>query len=140
MSRVSWEHFHHGADIGVRGCGATPAQAFEQVALALTAVITSLDGVRDREAVDIRIQAQDLEFLLYQWLNELVYQMATRRMLFRHFSVEIQDHSLSATASGEAVNRERHRPAVEVKGATFTGLSVLRDTDGLWRAQCVVDV
>lgn len=35
-----WEHFEHGADIGVRGIGATKASAFEQAALALTGVIT----------------------------------------------------------------------------------------------------
>ena len=35
-----WEHFPHDADIGVRGFGPTVVAAFEQAALALTAVIT----------------------------------------------------------------------------------------------------
>ena len=32
---MRWEHFEHGADIGVRGIGPTPASAFEQAALPL---------------------------------------------------------------------------------------------------------
>jgi SHS2 domain-containing protein len=45
-----WEHYEHDADIGVRGYGATRAQAFEQAALALTAVVTdpTLIVIRDR--------------------------------------------------------------------------------------------
>ena len=35
-----WEHFHHESDIGIRGFGSTREKAFEQAALALTAVIT----------------------------------------------------------------------------------------------------
>ncbi len=140
MNTVRWDHFHHEADIGVRGIGDSPALAFEQVALALTAVITTPDRIREISAQEIRLQAPDLDFLLYQWLNELIYRMATRRMLFCRFQVEIRDNQLQATAWGEPVDRDRHRPAVEVKGATLTALSVQRDGEGRWRAQCVVDV
>ena len=40
-NRAGWEHFPHDADVGVRGFGATAAEAFEQAALALTAVVTN---------------------------------------------------------------------------------------------------
>jgi SHS2 domain-containing protein len=46
---------------------------------------------------------------------------------------------LTATARGEPVDVARHEPAVEIKGATYTALAV-EQTDGQWRAQCVVDV
>ena len=135
-----WEHFAHGADIGVRGRGATAAQAFEQAALALTAVVTTPELVRQRTAVAIRCRAPDLELLLYEWLNSIVFHMATRRLLFAAFDVRITGCELEAQARGEPVDVERHAPAVEVKGATFTELSVRQDDDGLWRAQCVLDV
>ncbi len=66
--------------------------------------------------------------------------MATRRMLFGNWCVELDGHRLEATVRGEAVDRGRHRPVVEVKGATYTALAFERDDDGTWRAQCVVDV
>ena len=138
--RNTWEHFVHGADIGIRGLGPTEAAAFEQIALALTGVISDPRLVRPEHAVSITCEAPTAELLLVDWLNALVYEMATRRMLFSAFVVAIQDSTLSATAWGEAVEPTRHEPAVEVKGATYTELRVERLEDGHWRVQCIVDV
>jgi len=66
--------------------------------------------------------------------------MATRGLLFGRFQVAIEGDRLRATAYGEPVDRARHQPAVEVKGATMTGLEVRRSAQGEWRAQCIVDV
>jgi tRNA nucleotidyltransferase (CCA-adding enzyme) len=137
---MTWEHFPHGADIGVRGIGATPAQAFAEAARALVAVVSDPAQIAATAAVEIRCAAPDDELLLADWLNALIYEMATRRMLFGRFDVRLADHALVATAWGEPVDVPRHRPAVEVKGATYTALSVVRRADGLWVAQCVVDV
>jgi len=135
-----WEHFEHGADVGVRGWGRSRAEAFEQAALAMTAAITDPALVRPLNRVELNLHDDDLELLLTDWLNALVYEMSTRRMLFCRFSVHIDDHGLAAVAEGERLAVERHQPAVEVKGATLTELKVAQQPDGSWVAQCVVDV
>ena len=138
-SASSWAHFSHAADIGVIGIGPTKSEAFRQAALALTAVVTDPGRVRPIQPVPVFCQAQSDEMLLVEWLNALVYEMAVRGMLFSGFSIEIDGGELRATAYGEAVDLERHEPAVEIKGATLTALQVVQGPDG-WRAQCVVDV
>ena len=138
--RNTWEHFAHGADIGVRGIGPTMEAAFEQVALALTGVVTDPTAVRPNVAVHIACDAPSGDVLLVDWLNALVFEMATRRMLFGAFVVTIEDSRLTATAWGERVDPARHEPAVEIKGTTYTELKVERLADGHWLAQCVVDV
>jgi tRNA nucleotidyltransferase (CCA-adding enzyme) len=141
VSRAArWEHFDHGADIGVRGLGSTKEAAFEQIALALTAAITDPAGVHPSAAVEIACEAPTDELLVVDWLNALVYEMATRRMLFGVFTVSLEGSRLTGTAWGEPVDVGRHAPAVEVKGATYTALRVGQDADGLWIAECVVDV
>jgi tRNA nucleotidyltransferase (CCA-adding enzyme) len=135
-----WSHFHHLADIGVRGCGATLETAFEQTALAMTAVMTDPAAVRAETPVAIHCEAPDVELLLVDWLNALVFESVTRKMLFSRFSVTLHDLRLDARAWGEPIDRVRHQPAAEVKGATYTALEVAQDTGGLWCAQCVVDV
>lgn len=140
MPDARWEHFTHGADIGVRGIGATPAEAFEQAALAMTAVICDLFLVASQEEVTVACEAPDHEYLLVDWLNAIVYEMATRRMLFSRFAVSLAGDKLTGTLWGEPVDVARHQPAVEVKGATYTELKVLQDAQGEWAAQCVVDV
>jgi tRNA nucleotidyltransferase (CCA-adding enzyme) len=140
MTEKYWMHFIHDADIGVRGVGASEDEAFEQAAIAMTAVITDPEKVAPKEALEIQCQASDDEVLFTDWLNALVYEMATRKMLFSRFDVHCQDHLLKARVWGEKVDVSRHEPAVEVKGATYTDLKVKRDENGMWLAQCVVDV
>jgi tRNA nucleotidyltransferase (CCA-adding enzyme) len=135
-----WEHFPHDADIGVRGHGPTPEAAFEQAAVALTAVVTDPTGVASHQAVGIACEAPSLDLLLVDWLNALVLRMATDGLVFGTFEVKITGTRLEGRAAGEPVDVERHQPAVEVKGATLTALQVAREADGSWRAQCVVDV
>jgi SHS2 domain-containing protein len=137
---MPWEHFRHGADVGVRGSGISRAEAFEQVALALTAVIADPLHVRGDALVRIRCAAPDDELLLVDWLNALIYEMATRGLLFGRFAVTLHDHMLEAKAWGELLDRERHQPSVEIKAVTYTELSMAQRDDGTWVAQCVVDV
>jgi SHS2 domain-containing protein len=134
-----WEHFPHGADVGVRGFGPTKAESFEQAALALTAVITDPADIEPRDAVTVQCEAPDDELLFAEWLNRLIYEMATRRMLFGRFAVRFDGPGLVGQAWGEPVDTVRHAPAVEIKGATYTALRVAHE-DGGWVAQTVVDV
>lgn len=135
-----WEHFPHAADIGVRGYGRDADEAFAQAALAMTAVIADPHSIEPHETITLECRAPDLEYLLVEWLNTLVYETATRHMLFCAFNVHILGHHLHATVWGESIDPVRHQPAVEVKGATFTELRVAELAPEVWIAQCVVDV
>ena len=136
---AGWEHFPHQADVGVRGFAATLEGAFEQAACAMTAVVTELERVAPVTAVSIRCSAPDPELLLFDWLNALIYEMATRKMLFCKFEVSIDNGRLEAAVYGEAIDIERHQPCVEIKGATYTELAVY-EKNQQWVAQCVIDV
>ena len=135
-----WEHFPHEADVGIRGLGRTPEESFEQAAIALTAVITDPERVNALEEVRVAREAEDLDGLLFEWLNALVLEMSVRKMLFSRFEVSIEGLYLEARAWGEPVDTPRHQPAAEVKAATYHALRVGRGPDGVWSAQCVVDV
>ena len=96
----------------------------------MTSVICDPDRIADREAVTVECAAPDDELLLVDWLNALIYEMATRRRCFRdstsasrttiwlfsRFDVGITNHHLAATAWGEPIDISRHNPAAEVKG------------------------
>ena len=136
-----WETFAHGSDVGVRGFGDDAAEAFANAAMALTSVIVDPDLVRPLRAVRISCAGQDIEILFLDWLNAVVSRMAIEGLLFGRYEVAIGEGALEGVALGEPVDRGRHRPAVEVKGATLTELKVAPSpADGRWVAQCVVDV
>ena len=140
MCETSWQHFPHGADMGVRGIGNSKAAAFEQAAMAVTALVTDPQSVRAEILVRIECQAPDDELLLVEWLNGIIFEMATRKMLFARFAVDLDGNRLSGTAWGEAIDLTRHDAVVEPKGATCTSLEVCQDGAGCWRAQCIIDV
>jgi len=140
MSRTYWEHYSHPADMGIRGFGATKEEAFSQAAMALTAVITDLKTVEPKEMVEINCHEQDDELLFISWLNALIYEIATRHMLFGKFNISIKDQRLQAKAWGEQIDLKKHSPAVEVKAATYADLKVQQDKSGNWLVQCIVDV
>ena len=142
---MDYEHFSHAADVGVRGFGPTPAQAFEAAARGLFALLTRdpqdvSAGVEER----IEIEAPNLEELLVAFLNELICVAETRRVVFGKFAVSISGGGnapfrLTARAGGEPFDPARHEFTVVPKGATYTALRVA-PSDGGWTAQCVIDV
>jgi SHS2 domain-containing protein len=106
----------------------------------MMSIVTDPGAVSSRIRVPIACSAPDMETLLYDWLNALVLEMAADDLIFSRFDIEINGMRLKAVAWGERIDRERHQPVVEIKGATYTTAQVAQDPDGVWRAQCVVDV
>ena len=139
MAPARWEHFPHAADVGIRGYGKTSAEAFEQAACALTGIVTDAP-IAEKGSVEVRCDAPDVEVLLVEWLNAIIYEMAVRNMIFGRFKVTISDTRLRGTLWGESVDQTKHAPACEPKGATYTALRVAQEGDGTWSAACIVDV
>ena len=68
-----WEHFPHDADMGIRGIGHSKAEAFEQAALALTAV--TLDPDQDPSTSGrghFPVKPRMMSCYSWDWLNALV--------------------------------------------------------------------
>ncbi|MCW8489345.1 archease [Legionella pneumophila] len=129
----------HEADIGVRGIGPTLPDAFEMGALALTNVVADAALIKPSLSIKIHCEAPNEEILFTDWLNAVVYNMQIHNMLFREFDVKLNRFVLDAVIRGEKVDQKKHQPVVEVKAATYTELKIYKN-NGIWIAQCVVDV
>lgn len=140
MSKGYWRHYSHPADMGIRGFGPTKSEAFEQAAMALTAIVTDLHKITPTKQIEVFCEEEDDQMLFISWLSAIIYEMATRKMLFSSFEVALDGNRLKAKLAGEKIDIEKHRPAVEVKAATFMDLDVKQKEDGLWMAQCIVDI
>lgn len=134
-----YETFEHESDIGIRGFGKSIEEAFANAATAMYSVMVRIEAVKPREERAVTASAPDIELLLVEWLNALLSTSDIERMVFSKFEVRIDGTSLTGTAWGETLDRMRHEPNVEVKGATYHMLSV-KNEDGGFVVQCVVDV
>lgn len=106
MTAPSWQIFDHLSDVGIRGYGFTLSEAFEQIAYALTSAVTNLNSIESENEITIHCSAPDYELLLMDWLNEIIYAMSFRKMLFNRFCVTIENTVLSAKMYGQHIERK----------------------------------
>jgi SHS2 domain-containing protein len=134
-----FEIINHTADVGIIAYGADMSQAFANAARALFSLITELDDVAEVIHRDIELTATDVESLLVEWLNELVYQFDTESILFKRFDIiQLNNTQLKARGYGEKVDSSRHKLKIGVKAATYHMLKVDKG-DGC-RVQVLFDI
>ncbi|HEX9093162.1 MAG TPA: archease [Coriobacteriia bacterium] len=115
----------HTADTGIEAWGPTLDTAFEEAALGLFELMIDPTAVEERESHRIDVRGSDDGDLLVRWLNELIYLVDARGLVFNRFVVEQQAPGvLFATAYGEPLDPARHRPRSAVKAATYHQLAV----------------
>ena len=125
-----FEILDHTADVGIIAHGADINQAFANAARALFSLITELDNVAEVLHRDIEVTAPDIESLLVEWLNELIYLFDTENILFKRFDITRLSHTqLKARNYGEKVDRSKHKLKTGVKAATYHMLKVDRRDD-----------
>ncbi|HOK35154.1 MAG TPA: archease [Candidatus Pacearchaeota archaeon] len=140
----SYEQFEHEADVGVRGYGKTIKEAFENGAKAMFSVMVNLAKVEPKKEIKIECEADNLEELFVEWLNNLLSEAGIQNLVFNKFKInEIKktnsEYKLFGSAWGEELNPAKHKPEVEVKAATYSQLKVKKKNDQ-YIAQTIVDV
>src|SRR5262245_57462448 len=133
------EFFEHTADLGLRVRAADLDALFAEAAQALfEAIVEDPPSVRPLQAVEVKLAGDDREYLLFDWLKELLYRFDAEHLLFGKFEAHVTDAGLTGTAWGEPLDRSRHELAHEVKAITYHGLRVEKTADG-WLAEVIVD-
>jgi SHS2 domain-containing protein len=137
---TKYETFEHGADMGIRGWGKDIPEAFENCAKAMFSLeVDNFESIKPDNCRTLACSSFDLESLLVAWLNALLAESDIEHLMFSAFKVRIRGNQLEGTACGETFDPARHEAGIEVKGATYTELNVMKQGE-FWFAQCVVDV
>ena len=132
--------FEHTADVGLRIRAATLEELLADAARGLfSLLVANLDQIRCVEEAHFEVSGTEPEYLLVDWLNELLYAFATRGRLYGRFTVRLTTAGLQATAWGEPVDRARHSLEHEVKAITYHGLQCRQTTEG-WSAEIILDI
>lgn len=135
-----YEVFEHTADVGLRVRAADLDTLFAEAARGLfSLIVENLDEVRPVRVVTYHVPGQDREYLLFDWLNEILFAFDTQHLLLSEFRVKVTEAGLEAEARGETLDPVRHHLDHEVKAITYHGLKVERTADG-WLAEVIVDI
>ncbi len=135
-----YETFEHTADLGLRVRAASEEVLFAEAARGLfSMIVPELDSVQPMQTREFTIAGRQRDYLLFDWLNELLYTFDTEHVLLSQFEVRLNDDGLTATARGEPFDPQHHRLDHEVKAITYHGLRMERNADG-WLAELIVDI
>lgn len=135
-----YELFEHTADLGLRVRASDLNTLFEEAAACLfSAVLEDITSVQPRLQVTVEVSDTDREFLLFDWLRDLLMRCDADRVVFGKFKVDVRDDGLTGTAWGEPLDPARHLLAHEVKAITYHELKVEKTPDG-WLAEVIVDI
>jgi SHS2 domain-containing protein len=135
-----YELFEHTADLGLRVRAPDLDTLFAEAAACLfSAVVEDLGAIESRQSVTVELAGTDREFLLFDWLRDLLLKCDADHMVFGKFDVSVRDDGLTGVAWGEPLDPARHLLAHEVKAITYHELKVVRDGDG-WLAEVIVDI
>lgn len=109
----------------------------------LSAMIGNPEAIRPAVSKAVRLKNTDIEMLLFDLLQEIIYHKDAEQLLFRVRGVEIEEREgrffLAASAEGEFFDPERHEPRADVKAVTLHRFSVQKAGSG-WKALVILDV
>jgi SHS2 domain-containing protein len=136
----AFEIIDHTADVGIIAYGANVKELFSNAALALFSLITEPESVEEKLHLDLEVSSEDIDSLLVEWLNELIYLFDAKHILFSRFDIESLTHNqLKATCYGESFDPMKHKIKIGVKAATYHMLKIDKNGDGC-KAQIILDI
>jgi len=135
-----FEVIDHTADIGIIAYGADIKQVFANAALGLFNLMADLDNPKEDIKREIELSAEDVEILLVEWLNELIYISDVEHIIFKRFEInELSSTQLRATCFGEKIKPGQHRLKREIKAATYHMLRLNKE-NGSYKVQIIFDI
>ncbi len=123
-----FEIIEHTADVGIRAWGDTIEEAFEQAALGMFSIIADVSKVELIGEAEVRVDNDEMDGLLVDWLSELLYLFDAERIFLGKFKVKIDERNgryfLKGRVFGETYDPKKHGMGVEIKAVTYHMLKV----------------
>jgi len=138
-----FEILEHTADIGIAAYGKNKEQVFTNAAKGMFEIIAGKNkNLKENFYDKIKLEADNLEGLLFAWLNELLYIGETRLVILNKFQIkELSDFQIKAEVRGAKINPPSIKIEKEIKAVTYHRLEIKKDGEsGLWRAQVIFDI
>lgn len=132
------------ADMCFRAFGASLEEAFANAGFAVFDIISDASQIKPKLVEEIKVESEDLQALLFDFLSELLYLQDTKRLLFSEFDVKIEKpkiktrkYKLTAKARGQEMDGVELRN--QVKAITYH-LMEIKEEKGLWTIQVILDL
>ena len=128
------------ADLTIDAYGTTLEEAFENVALGMFNAMTPIEKIQKKESMKFEVEGDDIEFLLFNFLDELLYLHETELIVFSGFELDINsiNYKLKSVCKGEAFDLTKHEQGISIKAVTFHNMKITQTENG-WTIRVVLD-
>jgi SHS2 domain-containing protein len=129
------------ADVAFEAYGKDLDKLFANAALAMFDVMINTKQVRPKIKKSVAVNGNDLQSLLFNWLNKLLIFVDAENLAFSEFDVKVDEKKLKlkAVCKGEKMNRQKHETRTAVKAATYHKMKVEKEK-GKWKAVVILDI
>ncbi len=129
------------ADVAFVAYGKDLDELFANAALAMFEVMVNTKQIKPTVSRKVKIKGNDLQSLMFNWLNELLIYVDSENLVFSDFKVRADEKkfSLSAEFKGEKIDRKKHETRTVVKSATMHKMEIKKEKN-IWKAQVIVDI
>ena len=144
MMQKRYRMLAHTSDAYIEAMGRSIEEAFEEAAKGMFSVILDLRKVKKREDKNIEISnAEDIQSLLYSWLEQLLVMFETEKFVPRESKVKIHEkegvYTINALLRGERVSASSHLFKREVKAITYHAMEILKEQDS-YKVRFILDL
>jgi len=131
------------ADIAFKAYGKDINELFENSAMAMFNIMSNVSKVKQKIKKDVKCEAMDIQSLMFNWLNELLFLSDSESLIFSFFEVDIKKLDekkfvLNAICKGEKIDEKRHEINTHIKAATYHNMKI--EKNDFWEAQVILDV
>ncbi len=138
-----FEILEHTADIGIAAYGKNKREVFISAAKGMFEIIAGeTKNLKENFYDKIKLEADNLEGLLFAWLNELLYIGETKLVILNKFEIkDLSNNKIEAEVKRIKINPPSIKIEKEIKAVTYHRLEIKKDEEsGLWRAQVIFDI
>lgn len=133
---MSIQYLEHATDAFIEVTAPNLIDAFTLAGQSVVDITMDRNTIEEKEQRTITVSGKDLRYLLFNWLEEVNYQLITEGFAISRFSIDILKNSiykLQATVHGESLDLHKHHFKIEIKAPTFHLMEIKQDDKVMMR-------
>ena len=127
---MSYKVLDHATDALIEVTASSLIEAFEVAGYSVVDTILDNSKIEEKKERNIVVNGKDLNYLLYNWLEEIIYFLITEGFAIKKLNVSLEkneEYIISAQIFGENIDIKKHGFKVEIKSPTFHEMEIKQE-------------
>jgi len=127
---MSYKVLDHATDAFIEVTASSLTEAFKVAGDSVVDTILDNSKIEEKKERNIVVKGKDLNYLLYNWLEDLIYLIITEGFAIKKLNITVEkneEYAISAQIFGEDIDIKKHGFKVEIKSPTFHEMEIKQE-------------